>query len=107
MKWRLVRRTFLLDNDGVDVVVECCNGNVGGNVHGADAEEDIWVIEGDLLRHLHHDQDDGKVGSIAELLACRLQLFRPLQGYLQMRTRAPCCLRWSKLRVRGALTSGG
>ena len=88
----MVRRTFLLDNDGVDVVVECCNGNVGGNVHGANAEEDIWVIEGDLLRHLHHDQDDGKVGSITKLLACFLQLSQPLKAHPQMRTRAPCYL---------------
>lgn len=57
-----IRTIFLLDNRS-DVDVQSQDDQVGEEIHPPDTVEPCWVLEGNLLRHLHHPQDHNKVGS--------------------------------------------
>lgn len=66
--------TSLLINLHLDVEIYADNDDVAENVERAHAVEDIWVVEGYLLRGLHHDQDDHEVGAIA---CCQYRISLP------------------------------
>lgn len=56
------RTVLLLDNHST-VHIQTKDDQIGEDVHPPDAVEPCWVVEGDLLRHLHHAQDHNEVGS--------------------------------------------
>jgi hypothetical protein len=58
-------RTLLLVDLGLGVQVEANNDHVANNVEHTASIQDIGVLEGDLLGHLHHPKDDDDVGTVA------------------------------------------
>jgi hypothetical protein len=60
----LVELTFLRVDLLSYVEVYAQYDQVGDDVHGANAHKDLWVVEGDLLRHLHHTKYDHQIGAI-------------------------------------------
>lgn len=66
---RSILHTLLGVNLGLDVQVDEANDDVAGNVNGANGVEDILVVEGNLLRDLHHTKDDEEVGAAISMLA--------------------------------------
>lgn len=56
----------------MDVGVETDDDSVRRNVHPADDVQDIGVFHGDLLRNLHHHEDDYQVGT-ARALSVKLR----------------------------------
>ena len=55
--------TFLLVDLGLRVQIEAQDSHVGHDIHPTDQSQDVGVIERDLLRQLHHHQDDTQAGS--------------------------------------------
>lgn len=53
---------FLIDLH-LNIVIDANNNDVGYDVECANCCEHSWVIEGDLLRDLHHHKDDDQVGA--------------------------------------------
>ena len=43
------------------------NDNIGQEVYSSDDVQGERVIEGNLLGHLHHSEDDGQVGTVSKL----------------------------------------
>ena len=68
----LMQRTLLLVNHQVDVGVETDDDGVRRNVHPADDVQDVGVLHGNLLRDLHHHEDDYQVGT-ARALSVKLR----------------------------------
>jgi hypothetical protein len=62
-KKRGTQTVLLLDNLSA-VHVQSKDDQVGEDVESSDTVEPVRVIEGDLLRYLHHPQDHGEVGSV-------------------------------------------
>lgn len=58
-------RTLLLVDLGLGVEVEANNDQVADDVEHTAGVQDIGVLEGDLLGHLHHPEDDDDVGTVA------------------------------------------
>jgi len=59
-----IRHTPLLVDLQQDVTVDGSNDEVAGDVEGPDAIKDGRIVEGDLLRDLHHSENDDQVGTI-------------------------------------------
>ncbi len=57
-------RTLLLVDLEQDVTVDGGNEDVAADVEGSDAVQNGRVVEGDLLRHLHHSENDDQVDSV-------------------------------------------
>ena len=60
---RQTLHTFLLIDLHLHVEVDAENDQVGDNVEASDAEQNVGVFEGNLLRHLHHTEHDDEVGA--------------------------------------------
>ena len=61
--------TLLLVDLQLDVDIEGGNDQVASDIEGTDAIENIGVVEGNALRHLHHPEDDDDVDTVACMLA--------------------------------------
>lgn len=57
------RRTLLLVDLHLNVIVDTHDDQVAEDVQPADSVENIGIFERHLLGHLHHTQDDHYVGS--------------------------------------------
>lgn len=56
--------TLLLVDLGSNVQVQQDNEDIAAQVDGANGVEDVGVVKGNALRHLHHAQHDDEVGAI-------------------------------------------
>jgi hypothetical protein len=55
--------TLLLVDQEVHVGVDGDDDQIGRKVSSTDHHQDIRILEGDLLRNLHHHKDDYQVGT--------------------------------------------
>lgn len=76
------RLTLLPVDLDLDVVVDAQDDQVADHVERAHGVEDIGVVEGDLLGHLDHAQDDHNVGARARTRSASL----PRSLYTHMHT---------------------
>lgn len=67
-----VELTFLRVDLLSNIEVYAQYNQVGDDVQGADAHKDLWVVEGDLLRHLHHTKYDHQIGAIKSTVSVQL-----------------------------------
>ncbi len=68
----IVKLTFVRVDLLSNVEVDAQDDQVGNNVHSAYAHEDLWIIEGYLLRYLHHTKDDHQVGAAERTASVQL-----------------------------------
>lgn len=74
------KRTVLLRNLLAGQEVEGEDDDVGDDVSGAHAVEDKWIVEGNLLRDLHHAEHDDEVGSGGRFISSEVQLGNRISG---------------------------
>jgi len=60
----VVLLTLLLVDLGLDVEVQAQDRDVGHNVESAHELQAPVLLKGDLLRGLHHEEDDDQVGAM-------------------------------------------
>ena len=60
----MYRLTLLLVNLHLDIHVDAKDEKIADDVESAHAHEDLRIFERNLLRCLHHHEDDDEVGAV-------------------------------------------
>ena len=85
--------TVLLSDLATDVHVQRQDDNVGKNVHRPHTVQDIRIVEGDLLRDLHHAQNNHDIGTVSHSLLAIFHL-------------ASRCVLEFKIKIKKRITFG-